>query len=262
MTSSMPWIKIYTDILDDPKMGRLDAGVKWHFIAICVLAGECDSEGYLVNGDEPFSVEDVAWRLRESPAHIGASMEILQNCGLLTQDDDGTWFVTNFSKRQGRPQYEKRKQWRERKQKQREREQDDEKPGTEQEQSGSPENVTRDSRESHGLRERERGEKEKETEKEKDNNAGKPAIDAVPDGLTEGQRLFLAAFGAKRFRTKPQKEAVLALEKAHGTAVLSEGVQWAAKQGMNMGKAVLSLETALPKWGKPKSGDAIKVSGL
>ena len=121
---SMPWIKLYTEMLDDPKLGRLHADLKWHFVALCLLAGECDAEGYLVNGMEAYTIHDIAWRLREPPAAIGASLEILQNAGLVCRDEDDTWFVTSFAKRQGRSQSEKRAQWRERKRRQREREDD------------------------------------------------------------------------------------------------------------------------------------------
>ena len=253
--SSMPWIKLWTDILDDPKMGRLTKPVKWRFVELCLLAGECDAEGYLVNGNEALEIRDICWRLRADASELVEDMEMLQSVGLLCQDDDGSWFVTNFSQRQGRPQHEKREQWRERKQRQREREQEGEGPGTDEEQDVTPENVTRESPVTPGLRE------ETEESKSREDHTGKPVV-TLPDGLSEGQKLFLAAFGAKRFKTNIQKAAVLALEREHGTDVLSEGVQWAAKQGMNMGKAVLSLETALPKWGKPRSGDVLKVSGL
>lgn len=114
-SSSMPWIKIYTDILDDPKIGRLSASTKWHFVALCTLAGECDAEGYLVNGDEALTVDDIAWRLREDRAELASSMEALNKIGLLSIDDKDVWFVTNFAKRQGRSQSEKRAAWRERK---------------------------------------------------------------------------------------------------------------------------------------------------
>jgi len=253
--SSMPWVKIWTEMLDDHKFGRLDDATKWRFVQLCLLAGECDAEGYFANGEQMMGPEDIAWRLRLEPEQLAADLVTLNGIGLISSDDDGAMFVTNFAKRQGRPQHEKRKAWRERKQRQREREQDEKVPGIEEEQDVNPESVTGESPVTHGPRE------EKEKSKSREDNAGKPAA-ASSDGLTEGQRLFLAAFGAKRFRTKPQKEAILALEQQYGTAVLSEGVQWAAKQGMNMGKAVLSLETALKKWGQPKGSDAVKVSGL
>jgi len=243
--SSMPWIKIYTDILDDHKLGRLTATDKWRFVALCVLAGECDAEGYLANGNANMSIDDIAWRLREDADQLSISMQTLESVGLLCQDEDASWFVVNFSKRQGRSQSEKREQWRERKQRQRDKE-----------------NVTRDSPVTPGSREEKSREEERESRVD---IVGKPTIDDPPPPplarkLTRGQRYFLDAFGAKRFRTKAQGAAVLALEQDHGTDVLYQGIDWAAKQGMNMGKAVISLETALPKWGnKRKPGDVIVI---
>ena len=102
--ASMPWIKLYTEMLDDPKLGRLDAATKWHFVSLCLLAGECDSNGYLVNGKAALTVGDIAWRMRESPETMMASMEALHDVGVLRCEDDGTWYVVNFEKRQGRPQ--------------------------------------------------------------------------------------------------------------------------------------------------------------
>lgn len=70
--------------------------------------------------------------------------------------------------------------------------------------------------------------------------------------LSVGQREFLSAFSAKRFKTNVQREAVLALEKTHGTARLKECIAWAAKRGMGLGEAVGAIETAIPTWGKRK----------
>lgn len=81
-------------------------------------------------------------------------------------------------------------------------------------------------------------------------------------GLTEGQRFWLDSFGAKRFANNVQKSAVLTLEQKHGTEKLKQGVLWAAKQGMSMGRAVSSLETALPKWSGNSNGKkVIRVGG-
>lgn len=138
--SSMPWIKIHTEILDDPKLGRLGAGDKWRFVALCVLAGECDAEGWLVDGSEPLTVGDIAWRLREDSETLRVSMEALAELGLLTITD-GAWIVTNFAKWNPRPQSEKRAAWRERKRRQRERDTDEDDTGSHGE---TKEDVTRD----------------------------------------------------------------------------------------------------------------------
>jgi len=84
----------------------------------------------------------------------------------------------------------------------------------------------------------------------------KPATkQARPPGLTEGQKFWLDAFGAKRFANNIQNDAVQNLERTYGTKTFKEGVTWAAKRGLSMGQALTSLETALPKWGKKGNHD-------
>lgn len=120
----MPWVKMWTDMLDDPKMGRLPANIKWRFVELILLAGECDADGYLVVGDEPMSLETIAWRLRANDLDLlQREMDDLTRAGLIAKDEVG-WLVTKFSKRQGRRQSEKREQWRDRKRKQRCKEQE------------------------------------------------------------------------------------------------------------------------------------------
>jgi hypothetical protein len=99
-----------------------------------------------------------------------------------------------------------------------------------------------------------------DTETDTDDGAGapppesesEPAMEKSAEPLTSGQRLFLGAFGAKRFKTNIQREAVLALEKQYGTTRLKECIEWAAKRGMGLGEAIGAIEKAIPKWGQPK----------
>jgi len=185
-SSSMPWIKLYTDILDDPKLGRLSIGAKWYFVALCTLAGECDAEGYLVNGDEALTINDIAWRLRENQDSLTAGMEELNKAGLLCMDDDDAWFVTNFAKRQGRPQHEKRALWRERKRKQADAQEEIDAADQEPEETTDemPEKFTRESRGNHAgitLPEKEK-EEEKELEKEESKRESKSKSKRVSAG--------------------------------------------------------------------------------
>lgn len=69
---------------------------------------------------------------------------------------------------------------------------------------------------------------------------------------SQAHRLFLDTFGAKRFRTKVQYQVVQELENQYGIDKLSEAVTWAATRGMGLGAAIPAIQTALPKWGKPK----------
>jgi hypothetical protein len=114
VSSEMPWVKIYTEILDDPKIGPLSDRCKWRFIEVCLLAGECDSNGYLVSGDRALALVDIAWRIRKSLDEIKPDYEQLITIGVIKLDESGAYFIPNFEKRQGRPQHEKRDMWLER----------------------------------------------------------------------------------------------------------------------------------------------------
>ena len=114
----MPWVKLYTEMLDDPKIGRMDMSLRWRFVEMILLAGECDADGLLITGDEPMSIEDMAWRLRCDAKSILEDLKKIQKIGLIDLYD-GCWLVCKFRDRQGRPQSEKREQWRDRQKKHR-----------------------------------------------------------------------------------------------------------------------------------------------
>src|SRR3990167_474290 len=97
--SKMPWVKLYTEALDDPKLGRLPDSLKWRFVQFVMLAGECDAEGYLISGSEPMTVQDLAWRLRIDEKQLEEDTAALSLAGLIV-NDDGAWLIVNFSKRQ------------------------------------------------------------------------------------------------------------------------------------------------------------------
>ena len=58
------WIKLYHELLDDPKMGTLPADL-WQFVVgLFLLAGEIDCNGTLPN------VTKIAWRLRYNVTQV------------------------------------------------------------------------------------------------------------------------------------------------------------------------------------------------
>lgn len=107
----MPWVKMYIDFLDDPKIGRLSDRQKLRFMQLILIAGECDMDGMLVNGDTALKTEDIAWRIRADEKHVFDDIAALHAAGLV--DISEAINVVNFSKRQGRSQEERRAQWRE-----------------------------------------------------------------------------------------------------------------------------------------------------
>lgn len=158
--SSMPWVKLYTEMLDDPKIGRLPDAIKWRFVSLILLAGECDQDGALQASDKPMSIDDIAWRLRMPSEQCEAEIESLLMCGVLELDAD-VYYLPKFSDRQGRPQSEKRAQWRERQARYRE---------SKETQDKTQESVTRDSPVTNASRVEKRRVEKSRVEK----SAGKP----------------------------------------------------------------------------------------
>lgn len=93
--SAKYWIKLYHEILDDPKMGRLPDRLWRRTIEMFLLAGEMDQE----DGRLP-APSDMSWRLRVSDDELEADLAELERIGLLTRLSDGAWTVTNFANRQ------------------------------------------------------------------------------------------------------------------------------------------------------------------
>lgn len=107
------WIKLYHEILSDPKMGRLPDNLWRRTIELFLMAGEEDNQGQLP------CTGDIAWRLRQPEETLEADLNRLESLGILTKNEDGTWLVTNFAKRQAPTEtIDRVRQFRERKRKQ------------------------------------------------------------------------------------------------------------------------------------------------
>lgn len=91
--ASKYWIKLYHEILHDPKMGRLSDRLYRRCVEMFLLAGETDEEGTLP------PIEDMAWTLRTDPAELARELEALASAGIV-YCEDGEWTVTHFATRQ------------------------------------------------------------------------------------------------------------------------------------------------------------------
>ena len=87
------WIKLYHEILDDPKMGRMPDRLWRRTIELFLLAGELDQEGLLP------SVHDMSWRLRVNDDALQDDLNLLISYGIVTVDND-VFTVTKFAERQ------------------------------------------------------------------------------------------------------------------------------------------------------------------
>lgn len=117
-STSMPWIKLYTEFIDDAKFASCSDSVKLRFVQLTLLAGECDRDGALISGGAWMSIDAIAWRLRVMADQLAGEIAQLVALGVVTRGENG-FTVANFEKRQGRGQAEKREQWREQKRNQR-----------------------------------------------------------------------------------------------------------------------------------------------
>ena len=87
------WIKMYHEVLHDPKMGRLSDHLWRRFFELCLIAGETDREGCLP------PVGDMAWTLRTTAGDLDADLHLLAENELVHLNGDA-WIGTKFADRQ------------------------------------------------------------------------------------------------------------------------------------------------------------------
>jgi len=88
------WIKLYHEILDDPKMGKLPNHLWRRAVELFLLAGRNGNDGALP------SVEEMTWILRLEKEKLLEDILGLAEVGVVHEAEPGAWVVTNFSKRQ------------------------------------------------------------------------------------------------------------------------------------------------------------------
>ena len=91
--ASKYWIKLYHEIIDDPKMARLSDRLFRRTMQLFLLAGEMNGDGHLP------STEDIAWRIRCDLEELESEMIELQDLKIISKVD-GQWLVTKFAERQ------------------------------------------------------------------------------------------------------------------------------------------------------------------
>ncbi|HEY6073940.1 MAG TPA: DnaD domain protein [Anaerolineales bacterium] len=102
------WIKLYLEILDDPKMGGLPDWQWRRAVELFLLAGGNGNDG----GLRP--VADLAWRLRISEEKMTEALLALSRVGVVHEASPGCWVVTHFAERQASPSTPRVQRFRER----------------------------------------------------------------------------------------------------------------------------------------------------
>lgn len=91
------WIKVYHEVLHDPKMGRLPDNLWRRFFECCLMAGELQQDGRIP------PVHDIAWMLRIEEETLRGEFDQLARIGLLdfvNKPLDEHWIVVKFAERQ------------------------------------------------------------------------------------------------------------------------------------------------------------------
>ena len=88
------WIKLYHEILDDPKMGRLTDALFRRAVECFLAAGDFNRGGALP------PLKDLAWRLRADEETLREQMLELEKLHILSREGDSAWLVTHFKERQ------------------------------------------------------------------------------------------------------------------------------------------------------------------
>lgn len=109
------WIKLYTEIVSDPKMGRLTDRQFRTCINLFALAGVEDDDGLLP------ATEDLAWHLRLNPVDLVQDLQALAQVGIIRRQDD-RWLIAKWQERQAKPPSSERDAVRERVQRHRNKE--------------------------------------------------------------------------------------------------------------------------------------------
>lgn len=87
------WIKLWIELLHDPKMALLSDRLWRRAVECFLMAGERGDDGFLP------SLDEMAWLLRLNKEVLESELVDLQNAGILNMID-GCWLVVAFEERQ------------------------------------------------------------------------------------------------------------------------------------------------------------------
>jgi hypothetical protein len=102
------WIKLFIEILDDPKMGRLPNHLWRRAVELFLLAGRQGCDGALP------PVQEMAWSLRLSQDKVLEDLHSLAEVGVVHEAQPGGWVVTHFKERQTSESLERVRRYRQR----------------------------------------------------------------------------------------------------------------------------------------------------
>lgn len=103
----LPWIKMWLEALDDPKLTRLSLAERGAWWAILKLAGKCEANGKIVSGEEALGIADIADALHIKTGEDRQSLESMiakmEKRGSLIWNENHVLTVVHWEERQRVP---------------------------------------------------------------------------------------------------------------------------------------------------------------
>lgn len=225
------WIKLYHEIIDDPKMALLPDRQWRLIIELFLLAGRNDDDGSLP------PTAHIAWMLRRQESEIESDMNELKKTGIVEQTETG-WVIPKFSERQSAStNAERGKRYREAKQK-------------EQYYATESERIANELRTENERTVTQITDTDTDTEPEREAEL----IPALPENSppispeVRFLRQFLDITNVKFTKTE-QADELHELYETYGSDLLLEVAAWAAeKVPRNMGHALSMVRSAAATW--------------
>jgi len=248
MHKSFHWIKLYHEILVDPKMGKLDNLTWRRAIELFLIAGDYDQGGALP------PIDDIAWTIHTAQDEILTVLLALEQIGIASRDEAGSWHITNFAKRQGAiSNAERVRAFRQRY------------ANRDQAETHPRANVTEPRAESASDTD---SDSDKDSEQDSVCDTHTPAGESqaqVCDEHTPGQKYFARAYNSQP--TPSQLITIAQLEKNHGYYRLTQVIDWAVSSGIPPGRALRAIRTAITTWSdhsppKSRAGDSHRTGAL
>lgn len=87
------WMKLYVEILDDPKMATLPDRLWRRVVELFLVAKRVNKDGHLPD------TRQIAWMLRVNPDELDMDMAQIVTTGIVEREVNG-WFIPKFSARQ------------------------------------------------------------------------------------------------------------------------------------------------------------------
>lgn len=101
----LPWIKMWLEALDDPKVNRLSLAERGAWWGLLQLAGKCEADGKIVTGGAGLDIDEIAdaLHIKEDDRHVLESMIAkMKERGSLKWNQN-TLTVVHFEERQRVP---------------------------------------------------------------------------------------------------------------------------------------------------------------